>query len=141
MKIVWIVLGIIVLLLGGLIGAGYWWWSSNQEVIEQQVTQAAEKAQRVAASGDSNACVDALKQQVQDCSSLTCQVGQRIFMMECLARAPLAEGFCEGVPPSDEVMRSAQWSLRQCADTGEGINACVQAMNAVPEFCATQAQP
>ncbi len=135
MKIFWIILGVIVLLLGGLVGAGYWWWSSNQELIEQQVTQAAEKAHSVAANGDSTNCVNDLKRQVAECSSLTCQVGQRIFMMECLARAPVAEGFCEGVPASDEMMNSAQWSLQQCADTGEGINACVQAMNAVPEFC------
>lgn len=138
MKVIWIVLGILALLLLGLFGAGYWWWTSNQEVIEQQVNQAAAKAQQVAASGDSNACVEDLKQQVQECNSLTCQVGQRVFMMECLNRAPLAEGFCDGVPASDQMIESAQWSLKQCADTGEAINACVQAMNAVPEFCKAQ---
>jgi hypothetical protein len=135
MKVFGIVLGIVITLLVAMVGVGYWWWSNNQAVIEQQVADAAEMAKKIAAESDSYGCIAHLKQQVQQCPGLTCQVGLRIFMMECLARAPMASGFCDGVPSSDEMIASAQWSLKQCADTKDAINACVQAMNAVPEFC------
>ncbi len=138
MKIFWIILGVLVAIVLLAAGGIYWWWASNEQELMLRMEQASQQAQQVAAAGDSNDCVSAMKKRVAECDDLLCQVVDRIFIEQCLEQASVAEHFCKDVPQDGEIMAVANWSVKQCDDVKKGINACIQAMDAVPKFCSTQ---
>ncbi len=138
MKVIWIVLGILIALIAGVVAFGFFWWSSNQEVMMQRMEQAASEAQEVARSGDTFACVAELKQRVTSCDDLTCQVADRVFMERCLSVARKAESFCDSVPVNGSIFEKSGWATEQCKETKSNIQACVQAIMSVPEYCLEQ---
>ena len=134
MKVFAIVLGAVIFLCLLLVAAGYFWYSSNEANFEKEAQAAYSEAVEVSEKGDSYACLEHIKARVKKCSSLTCQIGHRFFIEQCLALAPVAPGLCAKVP-ADSMVESAKWALEQCSDMGESVQACVQAFTYLPEFC------
>ncbi|HEY8461771.1 MAG TPA: hypothetical protein VIM99_15380, partial [Blastocatellia bacterium] len=64
------------------------------------------------------------------------------FLGVCLQASEPSPGFCDGVPPENEALKSINWRLRKCADAGlQGDQGCQQLFSVVQKYCDKSAAP
>jgi hypothetical protein len=78
---------------------------------------------------------EALSRHKRD-KSITGRISTQGFLTICLQASEPSPGFCEGVPPQNEIMKSANWALKKCADAGlQNDQGCQQIFGAVQSYC------
>ncbi|MGH9769910.1 MAG: hypothetical protein ACREAB_21000, partial [Blastocatellia bacterium] len=123
-------LGIIVV--GGLV----YWVSQNKDKWIQSAEQLGKEAKEFGAKTDNEGCLnEALARHKRD-KSITGRISTQIFLSVCLQQSEPSPGFCDGVPPKGEMMKSINWTLKKCADAElQNDQDCRTMFSAVQEYC------
>jgi hypothetical protein len=139
-----IVVVIIVAVLGGLallaavVVAGVaFWWKGNKARILDEGKQAIAEGERFATGRAQADCVDAGLRRGMACGAvaLDCEVKSRLFTTSCLEHADPTPGFCDGVPPREEILATSTWIIGECQRRGNGSQRCTRLLQAIPEAC------
>src|SRR5690242_17193889 len=92
------------------------------------------EATQFAASHDQAQCFDEAKRRDDVCgpsTEISCHVQSGLFFDACLDAATPTPGICDGVPPSTEIMQSAQWEVGLCQgqpDNGQNCRNLLQTL-------------
>lgn len=131
-----IVFGVLALLGGLVIGGAVWWFASNKDRLIAEGKQSTEEGNAYAASHDRNACVDEGLRKLDACSGIMCEAQTKIFTSTCIQSAAPMPTFCNGVPPSTEIVKTSRWLIDECARRGKpGNQRCTRLLQVVPEMC------
>ena len=135
-KIVLIVLGSLLLLMGTCVGGGVWWLSSKAEEIKAGAEEMESEARGFAQVTDSRGCLDEAVRRNIAKTGLMDEVKIGVFLTTCLQHAAPAEGFCDGVPPESEIMASVKWRLAACQESADpDPQRCSRLMAPVQRHC------
>lgn len=127
--------GVLLVGVAGAIALVLWFRSHGPGLMASG--KAAQAAGAKAGAGSSDAqCVDAALANYASDRGLVGAVQARVWMHGCLGTARATEGFCQGVPPEDEIMRSATWRLAGCDAHGlGGDSTCPNILAEVQRHC------
>ncbi len=85
---------------------------------------------------ESQCVTDALGRH-RESPGLTAGITHAIWLEGCLTTSTVEESFCDGVPPEDAMMKSAEWRVRRCTELGFDQNAiCREILGQVQGYCA-----
>jgi hypothetical protein len=134
-----IVLSIIggLFLLGIIAAAGVVYWVyQNKDRWVQSAEKLVKEAREFGAKTNNGGCLEeALSRHKRD-KSITGRISTQGFLTVCLQASEPSPGFCEGVPPQNEILKSANWALKKCADAGlQNDQGCQQIFGAVQSYC------
>jgi hypothetical protein len=123
-------LGIIVV--GGLV---YWFYQNKGRLI-RAAENIGKEAKEFGAKTNNQGCLEeALSRHKRD-KSFTGRITTQGFLTLCLQASQPSPGFCDGVPPQNEIMKSASWRLKKCSDAGlQNDQGCQQLFGAVQTYC------
>jgi hypothetical protein len=127
--------GLFLLALIAVAGVVYWVYQ-NKDRLVQSVEQMGKKAKEFGAKTDNNGCLkEALARHKRD-KSYTGQISTQGFLIVCLHRSETSPGFCDGVPEQNEIMESANWTLKKCSDAGlQNDQSCQRLFGAIQAYC------
>ncbi len=95
-----------------------------------------DEGQTFAAGKTASDCVDESLRRVRECSGIPCEVRARMFFNGCFDAAAESPQLCEAVPPRGEILRTAQWSLDECARRGmPGNQPCTRTLQELQKYC------
>jgi hypothetical protein len=135
---VWVlaVLGVLVLCCGILVGGIVWWAAKNKDRLASEGKKVMVEAEAYAASHNQNDCVEEGLRRVDACSGFVCEGMAKVFTSTCVKKAQKVEGFCDGVPPKSEIIKTSLWIVEECDRRGKtGSQQCNRLMQEVPEAC------
>jgi hypothetical protein len=102
----------------------------------EQLEQLVEEGKKFGVNTDNEGCLnEALARHKRD-KSVMGQISTGGFLGVCLEVSKPSPGFCDGVPPQNEIMKSASWSLKKCSDAGlQNDGGCKQIFGVVQKHC------
>src|SRR6185369_9322719 len=140
LKVVLIIMGAGVLLVGTCAGAAAWWFNANKDRLAA-VGQKAKTDGEVFGKGTNGAgCLTESLRRLDASKELMQRVELKMFLGACLKAAAPDPSVCEGAPPRGEIMKSVEWVQGRCTELGvspNNLQACGGLMQAVQEHCAT----
>lgn len=129
-------------LLGCLVcGVSGWLWVQDKagEMREMGV-RVGNEATEFAASHAQADCLDESFRRSEACGSpaeIMCHAEVNAFLRFCLAAASTTPGLCDGVPPADDIVGSAQWAGAHCAELGRAQDpSCPRLVSGLVYHCA-----
>jgi hypothetical protein len=140
-----IIIGVLSLLvLVGVVGGSFaccggsaLWGVSNSEGF----IQALEEGYAYGSSSTQEQCVQEALTRIDACddgfNGITCQTTVGSFMTGCMQRAAPTPGFCDGVPPQNDIFGQAKWQIQACTDVGRGGDKkCQTLMQSMARYCS-----
>lgn len=129
-------LGVFALVLatcGGVVA----WFYGNSEALAEQGKAAMRDGAHFGGGKDANACVDEALRRLRELDlGFIGEATNKVFLEACLDVASRPAGFCDGVPPRDEILQSAGWLLARCEALGRPDDQpCTRLLGAVQESC------
>src|SRR5262245_51130372 len=123
---------LMIIAVGGLV----YWVSQNKDRWIQSAERVGKEAKEFGAKTNNEGCLkEALSRHKRD-ESITGRLSTNIFLGICLQESSPSPGFCDGVPPNGEIMKSANWTLKKCSDAGlQNDQGCQQMFGAVQGYC------
>src|SRR5262245_548234 len=136
-RIILIVLGSLAGLLVVVAVAAYWAFRHFAPDLRAIGVAVELEATEFAKSHSARECItEALDRGTREASFMG-GVKARIFLKRCLGKTERPAGFCDGVPPTGEIMSTAQWLATACAQHGKpGDDTCSRTMQSVVEVCS-----
>ena len=134
---------IVLSIIGGLfllgiiaVGGVVYWVYQNKDRWVQSAEQLVEEAKKFGVKTNNEGCLnEALARHKRD-KSFTGQISTQGFLTVCLQASEPSPGFCDGVPPQNEIMKSANWTLKKCSDAGmQNDQGCQRIFGAVQAHC------
>jgi hypothetical protein len=58
-----------------------------------------------------------------------------LYMSSCLETSKATPGFCESVPPPSEIVRTAEWTARECQKAELTDSYCPSLVRRLQKFC------
>ena len=145
MSKVWV---IVLSIIGGLfllaiiaIGGIVYWVSQNKDRLVHSFEQLGKEAKEFGAKTNNEGCLkEALSRHKRD-KSITGRISTSAFLTVCLKESAPSPGFCDGAPANGEIMKSANWRLKKCAEAGlQDDQGCQQIFSAVQTHCQRDKQ-
>lgn len=126
------------MVLCGVSGFVAWrWLDNNKERLKSMGDAAARDGTAWGRTHDANSCVDEALRRNDAEGGIVNEAGHGIFMRACLDTAPRPAGFCDGVPPKNEIFQTAEWVVKKClALNRAGDQPCTRLVKAIQESCA-----
>jgi hypothetical protein len=94
------------------------------------------ESEKFGAKTNNEGCLQEAMSRHKHDKSITGRGSTQGFLTACLQASEPSPGFCEGVPPRNEIMKSANWALKKCADAGlQDDQGCQQIFGAVQTYC------
>lgn len=131
-------LGLGVVLLGlALIGGVAAWLYGNSDRLAEEGKAAMHDGAHFGGGKEAPACVDeALRRLKEQDLGIIGEATNKVFLEACLDVTKRPAGFCDGVPPRDEILKSASWLLSRCEAAGRANDQpCTRLLGAVQESC------
>ena len=135
--------GIVLSIIGGLfllgivaVGGIVYWVYQNKDRWVQSAEHLTKEAKEFGAKTNNEGCLkEALSRHKGD-KSITGRISTQIFLKVCLEEREPSPGFCEGVPPKGEKLKSVNWTLKKCAEVElQNDQDCRTMFSAVQEYC------
>lgn len=124
-----------VVLVAGIIVAARWVKQRGASLKEEGQAVMAE-ARAFGQGKDGEACIAEAFKRLETAPGFIGEAKVKMFLQTCLGAANVAPETCEGVPRMSEIMRSAQWSLDECARRGHANSQrCTRLIGAVQAHC------
>jgi hypothetical protein len=134
---------IILSIIGGLfllgiivVGGVVYWVYQNKGKFVQSAEQLVKDGKEFGEKTNNIGCMnEALSRHKRD-KSLMGRISTGGFLSVCLSVSEPSPGFCDGVPPEDEILKSANWRLKKCSDAGlQNDQGCQQIFSVVQKYC------
>ncbi len=127
----------LVLLVVGTCGGVYAWFQLNADRLAEQGKAAMHDGAHFGGGQEAPVCVtEALLRVTQGDLGIVGEATNKVFLESCLDVAKRPAGFCDGVPPRDQVIASATWALARCEALGHGgSQPCTRLVGAIQESC------
>ena len=130
--------GLFLLGLVAVAGVVYWVYQSKDRLVQsvEQIGKDAKDAKEFGAKTDNEGCLkETLARHKRD-KSYTGQISTQGFLIVCLQASEPSPGFCDGVPEQNEIMESANWTLKKCSDAGmQNDQSCQRLFGAIQAYC------
>lgn len=137
LKIVLGIVAVLVLLCGVSAFVAMRWFDNNKDRLKALGDNAARDGATWAMTHDANSCIDEALRQNDVEGGMVAEAGHTIFMRSCLEKAQRPADFCDGVPPKNEFIQTAQWTVKKClALNRAGDQPCTRMVKAIQEVCA-----
>jgi hypothetical protein len=136
-------LTIVLSIIGGLfllgviaVGGVVYWVYQNKDKWVQSAEQLVEEGKKFGVNTNNEGCLkEALERHKRD-KSFTGQISTQGFLTVCLQASAPSPGFCDDVPPQNEIRKSAGWMLKKCADAGmQNDQGCQRIFGVVQSHC------
>lgn len=138
-KIVLVAIGVIVLVCAGLVAGGLYWVKNEGTTYLAKTFDDADKVgfegQEFGLQTDQNGCVKEAVRRAEQGISIAGRLQTNIFLNSCLRTARATLGFCDGVPPKTERIKTAQWAINKCKQLGSLRESCLHLFQEIPEYC------
>jgi len=116
--------------------AGYFFINSHKDQWIADARKANDEGSAFGQGKSSNDCIDESLARLRASKGILGEARIRVFLKGCLDVAPPSPQMCEGVPPRSEIIRSATWSLHECAQRGmAGSQPCTRVIAELQERC------
>jgi len=110
---------------------GYHWVMKNKD----QLMASRKEGAAFGRDKDAAQCIDTALSKID--GTLTKTIAARTFVAGCLTTASGMSELCATIPPRDEFMKRAKWTLDQCRDRGTvDQQGCSQVFQEVEQYCA-----
>jgi hypothetical protein len=142
LKVMLIVGGSGVALVGLAVGGFVWWLVANKGELRAKGIEAENRGREYASGKDSNACINESLVRLEHAGGIMEQAVLGVFLKGCLESAARDPRLCTGVPATNEIMASARWRSEICAAHGKpGDDACGRLLGTIQEVCHPTAGP
>lgn len=130
-----ILVGFLLLVAGVVIFAR--WMKSQGARLQEQGKVAIAEAEAFGKGKDGEACVAEALNRLKTAEGFIGEAKTKVFLQHCLQAATVPPAMCEGVPAPTELMKTAQWTLDECARRGFPNNQrCARLIGALQVHCA-----
>ena len=118
---------------GGIVA----WLAANADRLTEQGKAAMHDGAHFGGGKQAPACVEeALRRLEQADLGIVGEATNKVFLEACLDVAARPPGFCDGVPPRDQILTSATWAMDRCAQGGRANSQpCTRLVGAIQEKC------
>jgi len=120
------------------VGGGWWWLQAHKDELMEKGSSAMHEGDEYGKGKDGNACVDEAVRRLSTTKGILNEATNKVFLESCLRTVTIPAGFCDGIPPRDEIMKSATWALSFCqtrSSTAELHQQCTRLVGAIQERC------
>ena len=120
-----------------LIGVGsYFYISSHKDAWIADARKAGDEGSVFGQGKFSNDCIDESLTRLRTSKGILGEARTRVFLRACLDVAAPSPQMCDGVPPRSEIIRTATWSLHECAQRGMAHSQpCTRVVQELQERC------
>jgi hypothetical protein len=134
---------IVLSIIGGLfllaiivVGGVVFWVYQNKDRLVHSAEQLVKEGKEFGEKTNNEGCLqEALSRHKRD-KSFTGKISTQGFLTVCLQASASSSGFCDGVPGQKEILKSANWVLKKCADAGlQNDQGCQQLFSVVQTYC------
>lgn len=134
-----VALGFVLVVLGTC-GGVYAWFQANAERLAAEGKASMREGAHFGGGKEAPACVEeALRRLDQGDLGIVGEAKNKTFLEACLGVATRPAGFCDGIPPRDQIIASATWALDRCAALGRPQSQpCTRLVGAIQERCLLQ---
>ena len=124
------------LLVAGVVIFARWVKAQGAQLQEQGKATIAE-AEAFGRGKDGEACVAEALERMKTADGFIGEAKTKVFLQHCLGTATVAPQTCEGVPAPTEILKTAQWTVDECARRGYPNNQrCTRLIGALQVHCA-----
>jgi hypothetical protein len=140
-KVILAIVGFLFLMVAGTCTAAYLWFDKNKERLKADMEKVVAEAETYGKAHEERECLTAALERVDGCpkgavDGAMCNSTAGVFLDRCLGVARQSEGFCEGVPPQQEIMEGVTWAVGVCEGLGRGgQQPCGQLVTKVIPHC------
>jgi hypothetical protein len=118
------------------VGGIVYWFSQNKDRLIQSAERLGKEAKEFGAKTNNEGCLNEALSRHKSNKSITGQISTNIFLTVCLQESGPSPGFCEGIPPNGEFIKSNAWAVKKCSDAGmQNDQGCQQMFGIVQKFC------
>jgi hypothetical protein len=136
LKILLIIGGSIFVILLLIIGAGAYWWSQHKDEFVEAGKRSITEGKEFGKGTDNEGCLSEAISRYKQQESFSGTISAKLFLKTCLESSRPTPGFCDPVPKTTEIMKSAQWQVEQCRQAGlSSSQYCGQIFQEVQSFC------
>lgn len=136
LKALIIVLAVVAVLVVLFAGAGFFLWKKHGRELIEEGKQTLAEGRETGGRTDNAGCVSETLVRYSQAQGIAGAIKHSLFLRSCLESSSPTPGFCDQVPKSTELMRSARWKLEQCDASGlSGDDGCNQLFEQVQRYC------
>lgn len=112
------------------------WVRENKDRLIQQGQEARAEGERFGATATQEECVDEAVVRLKARPGLIQEVSHKFFLVACIKVAKQTPGFCNEVPPVEEIIKGSAYTLRKCSALGmPGDQPCFRLLQGVQLVC------
>lgn len=131
-----VALGSFALLVATCGGFAAWLYSSSDRLAAEGKAAMREGAHFGGGKGAEECVGEALRRLSTQDLGIVGEATNKVFLEACLDVAQAPPGFCHGVPPRDEILKTATWLLARCEGAGRpNDQPCTRLLGAIQEYC------
>jgi hypothetical protein len=135
LKVLLAIVVVIALLAATGVVLAYRWFSNNKERLMAEGKQVAAEGKAFGEGKQADDCIAESLARVKKCNGFACEVRVRLFLDACVSASD-AKAFCATAPAPTEFVRSAKWSLEECARRGmPGDQRCTRLLQGAQAAC------
>jgi uncharacterized RDD family membrane protein YckC len=114
------------------------WFQGHASEFRAAGQRASSDAATFGKSHDQADCLAEALRRSDACTGILCRASARIFLKASLPNARPTTGFCDGMPPQSEFMKSVYWRVGRCSQMGRPQDQfCDQMLQEVQSFCGS----
>ena len=128
---------VLVLLVIAGVAAVAWYVRTHKDDLLAQAREVRADGAKAGKDLSEGRCVDDALSRYSNDRGVIGGVRTRVWLSGCLEASQPTEGFCSGVPPESEFMRTVTWRVDQCRARGlAGDSTCPNILAEVQQYCA-----
>ena len=136
LKVVLILLLVGAIVLGAAVFFGIRWLKSQGGELREQGKAAMAEAEQFGRGREAKVCMSEAFTRLRACDGFICEAKVNVFLRGCLDAANVPPDFCTGVPPREEIMATARWTVAECAKYDlAGNQPCNRLVRAIQDYC------
>jgi hypothetical protein len=135
LKVLLAIFLVIALLVATGVVLAYRWLSNNKGRLMAEGKQITAEGKAFGEGKQADDCITESLARLKQCEGFPCELRVRLFLDACVSASD-AKAFCATAPAPTEFIRSAQWSLDECARRGmRGDQRCTRVLQGAQAAC------
>jgi hypothetical protein len=120
---------------------GWRWYARNKDQIVRDSQRAKHDGTEFGHAHTGDECLTSAFARIDGCGryGFICHAQAKFYLHACLQAAQVRKGLCDGVPPQNDIIKSATWAVAECsAHDRAGQQSCSNLLQAVQSYCQAQ---